>query len=101
MMSTQTMRGVRVYAPHDYRYEEMPAPEVGPGEVLTRVLASGICASDVKTYHGSRVWGSAEIARYIETPVVAGHEFVGEVVALGAGAAEKHGLAVGDWAVSE
>jgi threonine dehydrogenase-like Zn-dependent dehydrogenase len=69
--------------------------------VLVRVRATGVCASDIKTYHGHRVWGSEGIAPYIETPVVPGHEFVGEVVELGTGAGEKYGLQVGDLAVSE
>ena len=101
MSIPRVMQAVRVYGPHDYRLEEVPVPEIGPGEVLVRVLASGICASDVKTFLGARVWGSAEIAPYIEVPVTPGHEFVGEVVALGEGAAAKHNLAVGDWAISE
>jgi len=96
-----TMKAVRVYGVRDYRLEKVPVPTPGPGEVLVKVLASGVCASDVKTYLGARVWGSAEIAPYIQTPVTPGHEFVGEVVALGEGAAEKYGLQVGDWAVSE
>ena len=100
-MLPKTMVAVRVYGAHDYRLEEIPVPEIGPGEVLVRVLATGICASDVKTHAGARVWGSEEIAPYIEAPVTAGHEFVGEVVALGEGAAEKYGLSVGDHAVSE
>ncbi len=95
------MQAVRVYAPDDYRLEEVPVPQIGANEVLVRILATGICASDVKTWHGARVWGSAEIAPYIEPPVTAGHEFIGEVVALGPGAAEKYGLQIGDWAVSE
>ncbi len=97
----KTMKAVRVYGVQDYRLEEVPVPQIGPGEVLIRVLATGICASDVKTFHGARVWGSEEIAPYIEVPVTPGHEFVGQVVALGEGAAEKYGLAVGDMAVSE
>lgn len=101
MSIPKTMRAVRVYGPHDYRLEELPVPEVGPGEVLIKVLASGVCASDVKTYLGARVWGSAEIPAYIEAPVIPGHEFIGEVVALGEGAAEKYGLAIGDRAISE
>jgi threonine dehydrogenase-like Zn-dependent dehydrogenase len=101
MTIPKTMQAVKVYGPHDYRWEEVPTPAIGPNEVLVRVLASGICASDVKTYHGARVWGSAEIAPYIEPPVIPGHEFIGQVVALGEGAAEKHGLAIGDLAVSE
>ncbi len=101
MAIPKTMLAVRVHGPEDYRLEEVPVPQIGPGEVLIRVLATGVCASDVKTFHGARVWGSAEIAPYIEAPVTAGHEFVGQVVALGEGADEKYGLAVGDMAVSE
>jgi threonine dehydrogenase-like Zn-dependent dehydrogenase len=38
---------------------------------------------------------------YCQAPVIPGHEFVGQVVALGPGAAEKYGLELGDLAVSE
>ncbi|NPV80783.1 MAG: alcohol dehydrogenase catalytic domain-containing protein [Firmicutes bacterium] len=94
------MKAVVVHGPEDYRLEERPVPKAGPGEVLVKVLATGVCASDVKTYYGMRVWGSEDIPPYIEVPVVPGHEFVGEVVALGEGS-EKYGLAIGDMAVSE
>jgi erythritol/L-threitol dehydrogenase len=98
----ETMQAVRAYGVEDYRLEEVPVPAVGPGEVLVRVLATGICASDVKTHFGAaRVWGGDGMSSYIQTPVIPGHEFVGEVVALGEGAAEKHGLSIGDWTVSE
>ena len=98
MSLPDSMKAVRIYGVGDYRLEETSIPMPGPGEVLIRVLATGICASDVKTYHGARVWGSDEIAPYIEVPVTAGHEFVGRVVALGTGAGDKHGLQVGDHA---
>jgi threonine dehydrogenase-like Zn-dependent dehydrogenase len=102
MQVPQTMKAVRVYGIEDYRLEEVPLPQVGPGEVLVRVLATGICASDVKTYLGAaRVWGGESMSPYIQTPVIPGHEFVGQVVALGEGAGQKHGLALGDLAVSE
>jgi threonine dehydrogenase-like Zn-dependent dehydrogenase len=101
MSIPKTMQAVVVHGAEDYRLEEVPVPEIGPGEVLIKVLATGVCASDVKTHHGARVWGSAEIPAYIQTPVIAGHEFVGQVVALGEGASEKYGLAIGDMAVSE
>jgi threonine dehydrogenase-like Zn-dependent dehydrogenase len=101
MTLPKTMRAVRVYGVRDYRLETVPVPEIGPGEVLVRVLAAGVCASDVKTFHGARVWGSEEIAPYITTPVTPGHEFVGRVVALGEGAGDKYGLGLGDRAVSE
>lgn len=96
-----TMKAVVVHGIEDYRLQEVPVPEVGPGEVLVRVKATGVCASDVKTYYGARVWGSKQIQPYIETPVIPGHEFVGQVAALGDGAEDKYGLAVGDLAVSE
>ncbi|MGI6368687.1 MAG: alcohol dehydrogenase catalytic domain-containing protein [Anaerolineae bacterium] len=101
MAIPKTMRAVRVYGIEDYRLETIPVPAVGNEDILVRVLATGICASDVKTFGGARVWGSDEIAPYISTPVTPGHEFVGEVVALGEGAAARTGLQVGDHAVSE
>jgi threonine dehydrogenase-like Zn-dependent dehydrogenase len=101
MALPQTMRAVVVHGIEDYRLEEVPVPQIGPDEVLVRIAATGVCASDVKTYHGARVWGSAQIEAYIETPVIAGHEFVGEVIALGETAAGQHDLAIGDLAVSE
>jgi threonine dehydrogenase-like Zn-dependent dehydrogenase len=101
MKQSATMRAVKVHGPEDYRLEEVPVPRIGPGEVLVKILATGICASDVKTYHGARVWGSEEIKPYIVTPVTPGHEFVGEVVALGEGAGEKYGLEIGDHCISE
>jgi threonine dehydrogenase-like Zn-dependent dehydrogenase len=102
MQVPRTMQAVRVYGVEDYRLEELAVPQVGPGEVLVRVLATGICASDVKTHFGAaRVWGGGGMSPYIQTPVIPGHEFVGQVVALGDGAGDTHGLAIGDLAVSE
>src|SRR5512138_2542037 len=98
----KTMRSVMCYGPHDYRLEEIPVPQAGPGEVLVRVLAAGICAGDVKCFAGAPLfWGDEFRDGYCQPPVTPGHEFVGEVVALGAGAAEKYGLAPGDMATSE
>lgn len=77
-------------------------PEPGPEEVVIRVKSVGICASDLKCYLGAALfWGDEHRQGYCQPPVIPGHEFVGEVVALGAGAGEKYGLALGDLAVSE
>lgn len=98
----KTMRAVVCRGPRDYRLEEVPVPTVGPGEVLVRVLGVGICASDLKCYTGAPLfWGDGGSEGYCQPPVIPGHEFVGEVVALGEGAAEKYGLALGDYAISE
>ena len=97
-----SMRAVVCYGPRDYRLEERPVPRPGPEEVLVRVLGVGICASDLKCYQGAPLfWGDEHREGYCQPPVVPGHEFVGEVVALGEGAAERHGLEVGDRTVSE
>jgi len=101
-MLSKTMKAVVVHGVEDYRLEEVPVPAIGPEEILVRVLATGVCASDAKTYLGAaRVWGGSGMPAYIQHPVIPGHEFVGRVVALGDGAGEKYGLSVGDLAVSE
>jgi len=98
----RTMPAVMCHGPEDYRLEERPVPRPGPGEVLIRVRSTGICASDIKCYSGAPLfWGDAHREGYCQAPVTPGHEFAGEVVALGEGAAEKYGLRPGDHAVSE
>lgn len=73
----------------------IPVPEPGPGEVLCRVLACGICGTDLKIVRGDfeGVWPPA-------LPFVIGHEWSGEVVELGPGT-DRSGLEVGDRVVSE
>ena len=96
------MKAVICHAPEDYRLEEWAVPQPGPGEVLLRVKQAAICASDVKCYLGAPLfWGDADRVGYCQPPVIPGHEFVGEVVALGEGAGQKYGLELGDLAVSE
>ncbi|MEO1526819.1 MAG: L-threonine 3-dehydrogenase [Planctomycetota bacterium] len=59
--------------------EEVPKPEVGANEVLIRVDRTGICGTDVHIYQ----WDSWA-QRTIPVPMVVGHEFVGEIVEVGA-----------------
>src|SRR5664279_1796595 len=97
-----TMAAVVCYGPGDYRLETVPVPQPGPLEVLTSVEAVGICAGDIKTYHGApSFWGDAEQPRYVKPPMIPGHEFIGRVVALGEGAGDKHKINVGDRVISE
>jgi erythritol/L-threitol dehydrogenase len=98
----KTMQAVICHGPEDYRLEERPVPQPGPGEVVIRVASSGICASDIKCYSGAALfWGDENRVGYCQPPVTPGHEFVGEVVALGEEAGEKYSLEIGDHAVSE
>src|SRR5437016_4972621 len=64
---------------------DLPEPTPGPGEVLVRVAACGICGSDVHGYDGSS-------GRRIP-PIVMGHEAAGRIAAIGT---EVKGFAVGD-----
>ncbi len=98
----RTMRAVRCVGPEDYRLEESPVPTPGPGEVLIKLDACGVCASDVKCFVGAPMfWGDATRTGYVQAPVTPGHELIGTVVALGDGAGERYGLALGDRAISE
>ena len=74
-----TMQAVICHGPEDYRLEEVPVPTPGPGEALVRVEAVGICASDLKCYHGAaKFWGDENRPAWAETEVIPGHEFVGD-----------------------
>lgn len=80
----QKMMALVQYAPYDNRLEMVEIPEMNEEEILIRVLGCGICAGDVKAYHGGiRIWGTSETDRYIEAPVIGGHEFYGEIVKAG------------------
>ena len=93
------MNAVRNHGPHDYRLEQVAKPSAGPGEVVIRVDASGICGSDGKCYTGGEMfWGEPS---WVKAPVTPGHEFFGTVTELGEGAGELYGLKLGDKAIAE
>lgn len=95
----RTMKALVSYAPYDFRCENFPMPEVGDGEILLKVKGCGICAGDIKAYHGGiRIWGTSEENRYIEAPCVGGHEFYGEIIDMGKNIT---GFVIGDTVVSE
>ena len=97
-----TMKAVVCHGVRDYRLEEAPVPTAGPGELIVKVHDCGICASDIKCYSGAPLfWGDEARPPYVDGPVIPGHEFVGEVVAMGDGAGDKHGVDIGDRVVAE
>jgi erythritol/L-threitol dehydrogenase len=92
----KTMAAVMCYGPEDYRMEERNVPKAGPAEVVLKVKSTGICASDIKSYTVAALFSCDEHRTgYCQAPVTPGHEFIGEVVALGEGAAEKYQLVPG------
>src|SRR5512137_715736 len=70
------MRVAMYYNNRDVRLEEIPVPRIGPDELLVKVLASGICGSDVMEWY-----------RIKKAPRVLGHEIAGEIVEAGNGVA--------------
>ncbi|MBU1124718.1 MAG: zinc-dependent dehydrogenase [Candidatus Omnitrophica bacterium] len=66
------MRVARYYNNKDVRIEEMPVPKINPQELLVKVMASGICGSDVMEWY-----------RIKKAPLVLGHEIGGEIVEVG------------------
>jgi len=68
------MRVAMYYNNKDIRLEEMPVPEIGPGELLIKIIASGICGSDLMEWY-----------RIHKAPLVLGHEIAGMVEKIGDG----------------
>lgn len=68
------MRVAVYYNNKDVRLEDQPKPKPGPGELLIRIHASGICGSDVMEWY-----------RIKKAPIVLGHEIAGEVAEVGSG----------------
>lgn len=81
-------RACVLHRAHDLRVEEVPLGEPGPGQVLVRVGAGGICGSDLHYFHDG---GFGPIR--VREPIVLGHEVAGTIEALGTGV---DGFAVGD-----
>ncbi|MEW6143323.1 MAG: zinc-dependent dehydrogenase [Chloroflexota bacterium] len=76
------MRTAVWYSNRDVRLEERPKPQIGPGEVLVRIEASGICGSDVMEWY-----------RRGKAPLILGHEVAGTVAEVSDG--------VKDWKVGD
>jgi L-iditol 2-dehydrogenase len=71
------MKAAVLEAPGRFEIREIPKPRIGAEEVLIRVIACGICGTDLRIYrHGHRK---------IKLPAVIGHEVVGRIEEVGAG----------------
>ncbi|MFQ6143733.1 zinc-dependent alcohol dehydrogenase family protein [Streptomyces seoulensis] len=78
------MKAAVISSPGQVGVETVDDPAPGPGQVVVEVAACGLCGTDLHILQG-------EFAPTL--PIVPGHEFAGDIVALGAGV---RGLAVGD-----
>jgi L-iditol 2-dehydrogenase len=66
------MRAAVYYNNKDIRIEELPKPKIGKKELLVKIIASGVCGSDVMEWY-----------RIKKAPRVLGHEIAGEIVEVG------------------
>jgi propanol-preferring alcohol dehydrogenase len=79
MALPKTMRAMLLDAPHtSLRLAELPAPQPGPGQVLLKVRACGVCHTDLHIVDG-------ELTEP-KLPLVMGHQIVGTVIGSGLGA---------------
>lgn len=70
------MKAAVLTGPRAFRVETVSDPSVGVGEALVRVAGAGICGTDYRIWTGER---------RVQYPLIPGHEFVGDVLAVGTG----------------
>jgi L-iditol 2-dehydrogenase len=80
------MQALVFHGHHRLALEDVPEPVLAPGEVLVQVAACGICGSDLHGYLGHSPRRNRSI------PLIMGHEFTGQVAALGPGVSDDLSL---------
>jgi L-iditol 2-dehydrogenase len=83
------MKALQFFGPKDLRFVDIPEPQINSNEVLMQVKKVGICGTDLHIYTGGM---------QVTTPLVMGHEFVGDIVKVGE---NVNTIKVGDRAVAE
>jgi L-iditol 2-dehydrogenase len=86
------VRAVVIQQPGVIGLQDVDAPSAGPGEVVVRSRAAGVCRTDLEVLRGELD------RRWVRYPCVPGHEWSGEIAEIGEGV---EGLAVGDRVVCE
>lgn len=84
---------VKKYSKPGIWLEDVPEPEVGMHDVLIKVKKTAICGTDIHIYNWDE-WSQ----KTIPVPMVTGHEFVGEVAAIGS---DVHDVKIGDLVSAE
>lgn len=83
------MKAALWHARHDIRIEDVPEPTApGPGEVIIKVNACGICGTDLEEYRAGPLFipvAQPNPLTGCQAPLILGHEFAGEVVEVGKG----------------
>jgi L-iditol 2-dehydrogenase len=87
------MKAVVVQRPHEVTYREIDAPDVGADDVLVASRAAGLCRTDIEV-----MTGLFTDPRWVQFPVIPGHEWAGTVVEVGA---NVESVSAGDRVVCE
>ncbi|MFH1575608.1 MAG: glycosyltransferase [Candidatus Nealsonbacteria bacterium] len=78
--------------------EDIPLPEIKPGDILIRVAYVGVCRTDLEVYEGTLGYYRTGVADY---PIVPGHEFSGTIERIGASQKYRERFKTGDRVVGE
>jgi 2-desacetyl-2-hydroxyethyl bacteriochlorophyllide A dehydrogenase len=89
------MKAIVVHGPMDIHYEEVEVKKPGPGEVLIKIKAAGLCGTDAEILSNELFYFKAGMAKL---PLIPGHEWSGEIVEKGEGALN---FAIGDKVTGE
>ena len=84
MTEASTMQAAILYGKEDVRLQSIPVPAVGAGELLVRVRAALTCGTDVKVFR------RGYHAKMIQPPALFGHEWAGDIAAVGPGVRRFH-----------
>ena len=74
------MKAVLIERPNEVAYVELDAPTAGPGEVVVRSHAAGVCRTDLEILHGALT-----DPRWVRFPLIPGHEWSGTIFEVGEG----------------
>jgi len=88
----RTVRAAVLLKPKTLEHREFPRPAIGSDDALLRIEACGICGSDYEQYEGA----APQHEDYTQYPVIPGHEPLGLIEEIGAGARRRWGVDEGD-----
>jgi len=77
---SKTMKAARLFGPNDLRVIDVPIPELGPRDILSKVMRAGVCGTDYSIYSGEFSFVKDGSVKFPFTP---GHEWSGVVAAVG------------------
>jgi len=83
------MKALQFLGKQQLQFVDIPEPEIGENDVLMKIKKVGICGTDLHIYNGGMK---------VPTPLVMGHEFVGDIVKVGG---RVNNVNVGDRVVAE